>query len=170
MTWLENAEQKKASLELLPIEIIYIVASYLPVSDFVSFIRSSNCFNKISFTVQQVQEIEDLFQSKELFNNTDLFKRYLLMKYFDYTEAFRYAIWKPHPEIVALLLKYEKVDPSADGNIALISAIRLRHLEIVQMLLNDSRVDPSANTNVCIGVTYSYGKPAITRMLKSNGK
>jgi hypothetical protein len=53
------------------------------------------------------------------------------------------AVYYGHKEIVEMLLKDNRVDPSADGSCALRNASLNGHKEIVEILLKDNRVDSS---------------------------
>jgi len=63
------------------------------------------------------------------------------------TEAITKASMNGHVEVVRLLLKDNRVDPSANDNGAIIWASTRGHYKVVEMLINDKRVDPSARDN-----------------------
>jgi ankyrin repeat protein len=62
-------------------------------------------------------------------------------------EQLRIAIEENNREVVNLLLKNPKVDPSADNNYYIQRAAYNGHVEVVEILLQDRRVDPSVNNN-----------------------
>jgi ankyrin repeat protein len=55
----------------------------------------------------------------------------------------QYASANGHKEVVELLLKDRRVNPSVDNNFAIRRASYYGHKEIVEILLKDNRVDPS---------------------------
>lgn len=77
--------------------------------------------------------------------------------------AFTMAIehYHNHPkeilQIIKLLLKDGRADPSLNNNEHIIIASRYGHLEVVKLLLNDSRVDPSARDYKAINEAYEDG-------------
>jgi ankyrin repeat protein len=70
-----------------------------------------------------------------------------------------------HKEIVELLLKDNRVDPSALDNKAIRYASVNGRKEVVEMLLKDDRVDPSAGRNYAIRGASENGHTEIVRML-----
>ncbi|UCG51380.1 MAG: ankyrin repeat domain-containing protein, partial [Candidatus Latescibacterota bacterium] len=68
-------------------------------------------------------------------------------------------------EIVKLLLKGKRVDPSARDNEAILYAAQFGHTEIVELLLKDPRVDPSANRNAAIRRAAENGHVGIVELL-----
>jgi len=55
-----------------------------------------------------------------------------------------------HVELVELLLRDERVDPSADSQGAVRWASEYGHLAVVERLLRDARVDPSVRNQSTI--------------------
>ena len=68
-------------------------------------------------------------------------------------------------EFVNLLLKDERVDPSADNNYAIKEASYWGYVEIVKLLLKDKRVDPSAEDNYAIRVASKEGHAEVVKLL-----
>jgi len=68
-------------------------------------------------------------------------------------------------EIVQLLLKDGRADPTDDDNYALYSACKNGHVEVVKALLQDPRVDPSVNNNEAIRWASSKGHTEVVRLL-----
>ena len=64
-----------------------------------------------------------------------------------------------------LLLKDERVDPSADSNYAIQWTCSNGHVEIVKLLLADERVDPSAGNNYAIREACENGHVEVVKML-----
>jgi ankyrin repeat protein len=61
----------------------------------------------------------------------------------DKSVAFTDACKRGFIEVVVLILKDGRIDPSFDNNEAFIEACKQSNLRIVELLLNDKRVDPS---------------------------
>ena len=79
------------------------------------------------------------------------------------------AIKHGHTEIVRLLLEPERgVDPSANANEALRSAITIGHTEIVRLLLDlplDRGVNPAAENNSALRSAITIGHTEIVRLI-----
>ncbi|KAJ2993033.1 hypothetical protein HDV02_002705 [Globomyces sp. JEL0801] len=133
-----------SDLEELSNGILHSIIQYLSIDQYQSFIRLSKRTSDLNFAIHHLHQ---LYQSKTLFKNSKWFKQYLDLKFFDYHEAFQFAVCHGYIDIVTLLLDYTNVDPSNDHNIALLEAIRNHDQDIIKILLNDSRVDPSTRDN-----------------------
>lgn len=72
-----------------------------------------------------------------------------------YNEAIRAASEADSAEVVELLLRDPRVDPSALDNEAIRGASETGIAEVIELLLRDPRVDPSANNNESIGNAVS---------------
>ena len=71
-------------------------------------------------------------------------------------------------ERVTLLLADPRVDPSDQGNKAIINAVAAGNEEMVALLLQDKRVDPSDQGNKAIIQASLHGHTEILRMLLAN--
>ena len=86
------------------------------------------------------------------------------------TKSLCYASMNGHLEVVRVLLKDSRVDPSADNNQAIQFASENGHLEVVRELLKDSRVDPSANNNYAIQDASENGHLEVVRELLKDSR
>jgi ankyrin repeat protein len=89
---------------------------------------------------------------------------------FPHFEAMRYACEFGHKEIIEILLKDDRVDPSKYCNSAIREACYSGHKEIVEMLLKDSRVDPTDNDNEAIQHASMNGHKEIVEMLLKDSR
>ena len=64
-----------------------------------------------------------------------------------------------------ILLADSRVDPSAQGNLAVLRASQNSHTEVVKILLADSRIDPSINDNYAIKFASMNGFPEVMKLL-----
>lgn len=62
--------------------------------------------------------------------------------------AIQKAAFGGHADIVRVLLRDGRADPSASNNAALVGAIKRDHIDVVRELLADDRVDPTAGERV----------------------
>jgi len=69
-------------------------------------------------------------------------------------------------DVVALLLKDLRVNPSAQNNWAIRSAARNGQKDVVELLLQDCRVDPSAQNDWAIRWARCYGYQDIVELLE----
>ena len=70
-----------------------------------------------------------------------------------------------YEEILELLLKDSRVDPSAQNNYAIRFAVKNEHEKMVKLLLKDPRVDPSARYNEAIVTVAKNGNEKIVELL-----
>ena len=68
-------------------------------------------------------------------------------------------------EMVQLLLKDKRVNPSDRENYALVQACSGNYIEIVKLLLQDPRVNPSSRNNTCLVEACSFGKTKIVELI-----
>ena len=61
----------------------------------------------------------------------------------DYQNAMNAAVCFGNIEIVSMFLEDERVNPAANGNLAIMNAFRFGNYEICELLIRDGRVDPS---------------------------
>jgi ankyrin repeat protein len=73
-----------------------------------------------------------------------------------------------HRFVVERLLRDERVDPSAQDNLAIQFAAENGHLAIVERLLADKRVDPSAQDNEVLRRAIANGHDAVVALLKKD--
>ncbi|KAI9350723.1 ankyrin repeat-containing domain protein [Obelidium mucronatum] len=75
------------------------------------------------------------------------------------------------PAEQSLLLKHERVDPSAENQLALQYAVEYGHSDVVEALLKDDRVDPSQRDgNRMIKLAATFGRTAIARLLLKDSR
>ena len=72
--------------------------------------------------------------------------------------------------IVKLLLKDKRVDPSVQADIALQNACKNGHAEVVELLLTDSRVNPSTWNNLPIRSALKDNNIKIIKLLLKNDR
>jgi ankyrin repeat protein len=72
-------------------------------------------------------------------------------------------------DIVLLLLKDKRVDPSAQNDYCIQKAVDGNKIEIVKILLADKRVDPSANGNYALKEAVRLRYYAIAKLLLKYG-
>ena len=68
-------------------------------------------------------------------------------------------------EVVKLLLRDNRTDPSDRESKALVLASRNGHYHVVELLLDDARIDPSASDNRALIMASKYGHPDIVELL-----
>ena len=68
-------------------------------------------------------------------------------------------------EVVKMLLKDPRIDPSAYNKEAIRVALRNERLEVVKLLLQDPRVDPSAKDNEAIRYASDNGQLEVVKLL-----
>ena len=78
---------------------------------------------------------------------------------------FEYAVRGNKVELVRKLLADPRVDPSANNQRPLYSAILEGHTEVAKLLLHDPRVDPSADNQDAIRQASKYGLLEIVKLL-----
>ena len=101
-------------------------------------------------------------------NHVSLLKVLLLNKKTNLDDCIEIAIQNGRLEMVKILLKDPRVDPSGDNNYSIRRASKNGHLEIVKLLLQDPRVDPSDRNNYSIKVASENGHIKIVRLLFRN--
>lgn len=110
---------------------------------------------------------QDNFLTAIAFQATDVVKE--MLKYHhpakDDDIAIRMSASRGYTEIVKLLLKDERVDPTACDNYALRWAALEGHIEVVKVLLADGRADPAAEDNWAVRVAAVNGRLGIIRLL-----
>ncbi len=79
--------------------------------------------------------------------------------------VFLKAVRNDYAKVVEILLKYERVDPTAEDNYAIRYAAANGHAEIVEMLLKDKRVDPAADDNYAIRNAAANGYVRVVELL-----
>ncbi len=72
-------------------------------------------------------------------------------------------------EVVKLLLKDKRVDPSVQNNSAIVWASQYGHLEVM-LLLADKRVNPSDKNNDAIALATRYGYDEISKLLLADNR
>jgi ankyrin repeat protein len=77
----------------------------------------------------------------------------------------RYAAKKGNTRIFKLLLNNSLVDPSDNGDSAIIDASDNGHTEIVELLLKDPRVDPTSMGNASIIMAANNGHTDVFKLL-----
>jgi ankyrin repeat protein len=83
-----------------------------------------------------------------------------------------------YENVVKILLKNERVNPSVDNNMAIKLAAAAGHVNVVKLLLQDPRVDPSDNNktdsfggdNIAIVNAARYNHLDIVKLLMANNK
>lgn len=75
-----------------------------------------------------------------------------------------------HHEIVDLLLKCSKVDPTAIDNRTIRWTCRYGHKKVLKLLLKDGRADPGVRNNYCIRESLENHHKDITKILLKNNK
>ena len=93
-----------------------------------------------------------------LYGYTEIVRLLLKDKRVDPSEAIRLASESGYIEIVKLLLKDKRVKPSTHDNYPIRAAIRNNHFEVVKLLLQDKRVDPSDLNNEAIKRAAADGR------------
>lgn len=68
---------------------------------------------------------------------------------------------------VPLLINRSDVDPSAEGNYAIVFSSYKGHTEMVRFLLTHPKVDPTIRNNYCIKFASLNGYPDVVRLLLS---
>ena len=98
-------------------------------------------------------------------NHVSLLKVLLLNKKINLDRCLEIASDDGQLEMVKILLKDPRVDPSDDNNNSIRRASKNGHLEIVKLLLQDPRVDPSDGNNYSIKAASENGHIKIVRLL-----
>lgn len=83
-------------------------------------------------------------------------------------EIFKKACGKGQRQVVEVLLN--RVDPTADRNLAFLLATKNGHVEIVRLLLNDGKVDPRARGNFAFQLAAEDRQVEIVRLLLEDGR
>lgn len=103
-------------------------------------------------------------------NNVELIE--LLLKRFDPNEhnvdhipAICVASSRGHVEVVTLLLKDKRVDPTIKNNMAIRWSAEKGHTKIVKLLLNDPRIDPSDRNNYALEMATLNGHLGVVKLL-----
>lgn len=112
---------------------------------------------------QQFQDMVDNNQPEkliELFKFSESFNPSILDN-----EAIKYASENGYAEIVAILLKDKRVDPTAQLNCAIGVASEYGYLDVVEILLNHPSVNPSDNDNYAILHSIKNRHHNITELL-----
>ena len=117
---------------------------YLPTKDLVNITKQKSRYGKAAL----INAHFDLVNSTvcNTFSNSDF--DYLLMNQnLDRRNLFLCLVNRGMVDKVRILLQDKRVDPSAGGNKAIISASTNGYINVVKELLKDKRVDPFANHN-----------------------
>jgi ankyrin repeat protein len=69
------------------------------------------------------------------------------------------------PNVVAILLRDERIDPAFMNNGAILYASKRGHADVVKVLLRDKRVDPSTDNNKPIKEASYEGRIAVVKLL-----
>ncbi|KAI8893092.1 hypothetical protein BC833DRAFT_625214, partial [Globomyces pollinis-pini] len=133
----------------VPVEIKQMIAGYLTISSLINFKLCSKDFN-YNYRLSK-QQLHELYISKKIFNNVTAFKCYIRFNE-PVNMDFENAIWEDKPDIIRVLLKDGRLDPSVGDNYAIRCASQDGYTEIVQMLLEDKRVDASDDDNYAIRI------------------
>jgi ankyrin repeat protein len=109
----------------------------------------------------------------EILENKDLFQfKLVVIKFRNFlgdgdNYALRAAVYYGNYEMVEILLKQKKVDPSDLDNHSIELASKNGYLNIAKLLLNDPRVEPSDNSNKAIIEAYYGEHDEIVKLLWS---
>ncbi len=76
-----------------------------------------------------------------------------------------WAATRGHAQLVRVLLKDNRVDPSVQNHQALVNACNHGHAEVVRLLLNDNRSDRREKRNLAIEVTCCTNNATLFCML-----
>ena len=87
-----------------------------------------------------------------------------------YNTAIRRASTYGHVEVVRMLLKDGRFDPSVFNNRAIRWASTRGHVEVVRELMKDERVDPSDDGNMAIIWASEYGYVGIVKELMKDDR
>jgi ankyrin repeat protein len=69
-------------------------------------------------------------------------------------------------QVVAMLLRDKRIDPSVQDNYAIRFASANGHKDVVELLLRDKRVDPTAYNNFAIHQAKKNGHPETVSVLR----
>jgi ankyrin repeat protein len=75
-----------------------------------------------------------------------------------------------HADVVSLLLRDGRADPTVDDNWPIRAASKNGHTDVVKVLLRDGRVDPSYNNNWAIYRASLNGNIVIVNLLLKDGR
>lgn len=87
---------------------------------------------------------------------------------FPYNNEFIFACEKGRLDIVKVMLKDPRLDPSTHRNYPLQLACTNGHVHVVKLLLQYQRVDPSADRSYALGIAHKYGYCKIVDLLLNN--
>jgi ankyrin repeat protein len=154
-------------LQQLPIEVLEIISSYLEFRDSVNFYECSSRISPSVLSCSKSPTFDDLFMVQ---NDTRLLE--CVLKYSKVTnqtlQTFFYENLEKETvnnDVIEILAKDQRIDPSADDNSAIREASGNGHTEVVELLLNDPRVDPSASDNDAIRWASGEGQTAVVELL-----
>jgi hypothetical protein len=155
------------NVQQLPVEVQVVIASYLGFRDSVNFYESSSRISPKVLSYSKSPTINDLLFVQ---NHTKTLE--CVLKYSKVTnETLQTFLNKNlkkkwvNKDVISILVKDLRINPSADNNNAIKWAIESGHTEIVKSLLNDPRVDPSAKDNDAIREASQNGHTEIVKLL-----
>ncbi|KAI8891775.1 ankyrin repeat-containing domain protein, partial [Globomyces pollinis-pini] len=149
----------------VPVEIKQIIAGYLPIHSLLNFKLSSKDLN-FNYNFSQAQ-LHELYHNTKLFSNADAFQSYLQF-YKPIGIDLEKAIQENNANIVQLLLKDGRLDPSIGDNVALLVSSEKGYTGMVKLLLGDERVNPSVKDNNAIRLASEHGRTEIVAILLNN--
>ncbi len=85
-------------------------------------------------------------------------------------ELFIKAVKEHDVEVMELLLKDKRVDPSTDNDFAILRISQTGPVHIIKLLLEDTRVDPGYSFNVAIQYASRHGQFEIVELLLKDNR
>jgi ankyrin repeat protein len=158
--------------EQLPLEIQHEISSFLCLNDAANYCASSKHVSPTVLSCCQSPTVKDLLLIK---SNTNMLKLVLeyakitvetLQTFFNQVFSWKFRL-EQNKDVISILIKDSRIDPSVDDNYAIRWASGGGYTEIVDLLLKDPRVDPSAEDNDAIRWAYLSGHKNIVEMLFS---
>jgi hypothetical protein len=116
-------------------------------------------------TVDDLLLIQDNTKMFELVLKDSKVTNQTLQSFFNENKNWRYGE-KINKDVMKMLIKDPRIDPSANNNYAIRWASENGHTEIVKLLLNDNRVDPSDANNKAIQLASENGHTEIVELLR----
>ena len=171
----------------LPKDIMRYLLEFLDDENLVKACMSSPMFSKrICNTAFWLKKIKDRFPeliSPEYTGNSynyrykgnNTYRAYYnnisqLLNTDDSNKLFVESALTGRADIIRILIKDKRVDPSYDDNDAIRGASYYGHVEVIKLLLNDGRTDPSSNYNQAIRFASEKGYTEITNLLLNDGR
>jgi ankyrin repeat protein len=159
----------------LPVEIQEMVSTHLSFKDAANFYASSKRISPSVLSYSKGPTVDDLLL---IHNNTKMFELVLkhskvtnqtLQSFFNEKMDWE-CIERVNKDVMKMLIKDPRIDPSASNNWAIRMASGNGHTEIVKLLLNDNRVDPSADKSYAIQMASAYGHTEIVKLLLNDNR